>query len=243
MVTKLADSGGGRFAAVGARQPGFFAAMSALLLVIVFFGFAPTYYLKPTTEPALPAYLHVHGALLTIWFLLLLFQSGLVATHRRTLHMRLGLGGAALAVLIVLSGLLVVVRSVPNGLVSGQPMEIISLIVVGDLLVLAIFAIMLVVAVRYRREPAIHARLMLLASILISSPALGRASLHALGTPIPGLLVQMSLPFALVAHDRLVSRRIHRATIWGTAAILGSFAVSVAIANTTFGQNFVRSLQ
>ena len=68
------------------RHPAFFPAMSSLLVVLVFLGFAPTYYLRPVTAGPIPAYLHVHGAAMTAWFLLLLVQTALIATRRRAIH-------------------------------------------------------------------------------------------------------------------------------------------------------------
>jgi hypothetical protein len=58
--------------AANTRHPAFFPGMAALLLTIVFLGFAPTYYLRPDDAAPLPVYLHVHGAGLTLWFSLFL---------------------------------------------------------------------------------------------------------------------------------------------------------------------------
>ena len=83
------------------RHSAFFPAMSSLLIVFVFLGFAPTYYLRPIAAGPIPGYLHVHGAAMTMWFLLLLVQTALIATRRRALHRRLGIAGACIAVVIV----------------------------------------------------------------------------------------------------------------------------------------------
>ena len=101
------------------RHPAFFPAMSSLLVVLVFLGFAPTYYLRPESAGPIPAYLHVHGAAMTIWFLLLLVQTGLIATRRRAVHRRLGFVGAVVAAVIVVLNPLVVARSVPH-LIAGR---------------------------------------------------------------------------------------------------------------------------
>jgi hypothetical protein len=106
-----------------------------------------------------------------------------------------------------------------------------------------VFVVLLVLAVRARRRPETHARLQLLASIPIVAPALGRASLAALGTPLPGVAVQMSLPFLLVLHDLVMMRRVHRATVWGTAAVVGSMMASIALANSPAGPAIIRFLQ
>ena len=224
------------------RHPAFFPAMSLLLAAIVFYGFAPTYYLRPADAPAIPVYLHLHGAAMTAWFSLLIVQTALIASGRRTLHRRLGIAGVALGLAVAALSPAVVVWFVPGLVASGTPMATAALIVIGDLVALLVFAILLVLAVRARRQPETHARLVLLASIPIVAPALGRASLAALGTPLPGVAVQMSLPFLVVLHDLFMLRRVHRATIWGTAAVVGSMMVSIALANSPAGPAVIRFL-
>lgn len=226
-----------------ARHRAFFPAMSALLIVFVFLGFAPTYYLRPSDAPSLPLYLHVHGAALTLWFVLLLIQTGLIASRRRGLHRKLGVGGAVLAAVMVSLTPFVVVWAVPGFLKSGLPMNIVALIVIGDLVAIVVFALMVVIGVRNRRVPETHSRLMLLASVPIVAPALGRMSITLTGTPIAGLVIQMVLPLLLVAHDMVMMGRVHRATAWGTAAVVGTMLLSIGVANTEAAQTFVRLLQ
>ncbi len=65
----------------------FFTTMAVLLLVIVFVGFAPSFYLKIFFDtPELPWYVHLHGAVLTAWFTLFLAQTVLIATKRTATH-------------------------------------------------------------------------------------------------------------------------------------------------------------
>src|SRR5436309_1847864 len=62
-------------------------AMAASAVIVVFVGFAPTYYLKGTSAPAsLPMRVHVHGVLFTAWIVLFFAQSALVAVRRVALH-------------------------------------------------------------------------------------------------------------------------------------------------------------
>jgi len=224
------------------RHPAFFPAMSSLLLVLVFLGFAPTYYLRPESAGPIPAYLHVHGAAMTVWFVLLLVQTALIATRRRAVHRRLGIVGALVAVVIVVLNPFVVVRSVPHLLASGDPIQLTALIVVGDLLVLGIFLVLVGLAIRWRRYPETHSRMLLLASIAMSGPALGRLSLNLMGTPLPGIIALMSLPLLVVVHDRVLMKRVDPASGWGAAAILGSLVISVVVANTAIGGAIVRWL-
>jgi hypothetical protein len=65
----------------GWRDP-FFAAMSAVTLLIVISGFTPTLYLRPVfNPPAIPAYLFLRGIVLTSWFVLF-FGQALVRSGR-----------------------------------------------------------------------------------------------------------------------------------------------------------------
>lgn len=221
------------------RHPALVPAMSSLLIVLVFLGFAPTYYLRPVTLGAIPAFLHIHGAAMTGWFLLLLVQTALIATRRRAVHRRLGVAGAILAVVIVVLNPLVIAWSVPRLMASG-PIELTALIVVGDLLIMATFTVLVGLAIRWRRYPETHSRMLLLASVAVSGPALGRLSLSLLGTPFPGVLTLISLPLLVVVHDRVLMKRVHPATAWGAAAIASSIAISVAVANTSAGGAIVR---
>ena len=69
--------------------------MAIAAVATVFFGFAPTYYLKSFTHtavyptglpvsPSLPALVHVHALVFTAWILLFLVQTTLIAADRPT---------------------------------------------------------------------------------------------------------------------------------------------------------------
>ena len=224
------------------RHPTFFPAMSTLLIVFVFLGFAPTYYMRPANASPIPAYLQVHGAAMTGWYVLLLLQTTLIAMRRRAVHRRLGIAGAVIAAVIVLLNPLVVVWSVAHQ-VPGTPIELTALIVVGDLLVMVIFAILVMLAIHWRRYPETHSRMLMLASIAVAGPALGRFSLSLAGTPLPGVIALMLLPLLVVVHDRVLMNRVHSVSAWGTAAIVGSLVLSIAIANSPAGPAIVRWLE
>lgn len=225
------------------RHRAFFPAMSLLLAVMVLIGFAPTYYLRPSVLPAIPFYLHLHGAALTLWFSLLIAQTLLISAGRRALHRRLGVSGAVLGGVIVTLTPFVVIWSVPSAVnTNTRPIELTTLIFFGDMIALVAFATLLTLAVRMRRQPEAHSRLMWLASIPIVAPALGRASINLTGAPIPGLIVQMALPLLLIGHDWAMMRRVHPATRWGAAIVLGTMIFSIAFASTETAQSIVRSL-
>lgn len=77
------------FAPAERRRIGYFTVMSGALLVFVLAGFSQTFYLRPLGElPPLSGPLHVHGAVLTVWFVLLFVQALLV----RSKNVRVPLG-------------------------------------------------------------------------------------------------------------------------------------------------------
>lgn len=225
---------------IARRHPAFFPALSAMLIVLVFLGFAPTYYLRPVSAGPIPAYLHVHGAAMTAWFLLLFVQTALIAAGRRAVHRRLGIAGACVAVVVVLLNPVVVAWSVPNLMAQNNSTQLTALIVVADLLLVGTFAVLVGLAIRWRRHPETHSRMLVLASLAVSGPALGRLSLNLAGTPLPGIIGLMTLPLLVVVHDRVMMRWVHPVSAWGATAIVGSTAASIAISNTAAGAAIVR---
>src|SRR3984957_7585113 len=148
--------------------------------LIVFIGFARTFYLKALfgTRP-LPFYLHLHGLIFTTWFVLFFVQTRLVAHHRVDLHQRLGIFCAFLAALGACIAMGVSIHAVrrsylanPASLANNlQPFAL-------DLGSSLIFALLVAAALYFRRRGGIHKRLMVLASCSLLLPAIGRIPLQ-----------------------------------------------------------------
>jgi hypothetical protein len=145
-------------------------------------------------------------------------------------------------VVIGLLNPLVVVWSVPHLMAENGSTELTALIVVADLLLVGIFAVLVGLAIRWRRYPETHSRMLVLASLAVSGPALGRLSLNLAGTPLPGIIALMALPVLVVVHDRVLMKWVHPASAWGASAIVGSTVIAVALANTVVGAAIVRWL-
>src|SRR5690606_6343866 len=66
------------------KERAFFSSMAGLMALIAFAGFAPSYYLKAHfgAPPALTPLLHWHGAAFTLWMVLLITQTSLIASGR-----------------------------------------------------------------------------------------------------------------------------------------------------------------
>ena len=82
--------------------PYFYAGVIAVAAVIVFVGFAPTFYLRSYFHgPTLPTLFVIHGIAFSAWIALIMTQSLLVRSGRVQIHRRLGIVGAMLAAAMV----------------------------------------------------------------------------------------------------------------------------------------------
>ena len=211
------------------RSNPFFLIASALMTLIVFLGFLPSFYFRPHFRSTpLPGHLLVHALIMTAWQLLFLSQTLLVASGRIKLHRRLGYAGAALAVAVVVAGIHAVLKQPGFYAALGEappfPMEA---LVVGNIFGFGLFAAFVAAAITLRRHTASHRRLMYWACIVTMGPALtpGR-SLGALILPYfpatfpPEIALGWISWTALLIHDWRMARLFHPATIIGGMLIL-----------------------
>jgi hypothetical protein len=220
----------------------YFVAMSLLLIAHVLIGFAPTLFFRPSFDvPAIPAYLFVHGAVLSTWYVWLLLQSALVAFHRTDLHRRSGVVGVCIAVTVVATSLVPMLNFVPRMRLTGVDVEAqaaaLIQIVISSALALATFFVLVALAIAHRRRPATHKRLMLFASIAIIGPAGSRmpAALSALGlSPAIALLFLLVLLAGPIMYDLVERGRPHRVTVICLIVILGSPPLSAVATRSEF---------
>jgi hypothetical protein len=218
-------------------EQAFFSGMAALIAVTILLGFARTYYLRnllatPSAPlPSLTPLIHVHGLLFTGWIVLLVAQTRLVAAGRVDAHRRLGIAGAAMAVLMIGVGTLTALQGVVRGVSAGgiEPRRFLAM----PLFALVVFGLLLFAGVRARRDPPTHKRLVLLATIALLPPALARWVIFYLGLS-PAVVLALSTLFVLplVLWDWVTLRRLHPATLWGGLVVVASGPLRLAIAFT-----------
>jgi hypothetical protein len=230
------------------RHRWFFAGMAATITLTVFVGFAPTYYLKEFfgTRP-LPLRVHVHGALFTAWVLLLAVQIVLVATGRTALHRRLGVAGGLLVIPMVVSGFWVAVavaRSAPRVNLDSSAFAGLSpsVALVIPLTSAVLFPLFVGLGFFYRRRSDVHKRLMLLGTIVLLPPALGRIPLLAARGPAAFFSVTILFIIALAIYDYWSRGRVHMVTLWGGLFLAASFPGRLVLGNTATWQTFARWL-
>lgn len=250
--------------AAAVTRDGFYFWTATLLFALLLVGFAPTFFLRIAFGgPPVAAHLHVHGAVLTAWYAWLLLQTTMVRYGRVDTHRRLGLAGAALGAAVVVAGPLATFGLVPSlqaaGLdwttdmsalprfgIDGMPMaQFAGMVVFGNLANITSFAILFAAAIGFRRNAETHKRLMIIAAITLFPPVLARISRWTVlggedGPFIP--LALLALLVAVVAHDVVTTRRVHKATLSGVGLVIAVVVAAQALAGSEFGAVFIRSL-
>ncbi|AHG93440.1 hypothetical protein J421_5905 (plasmid) [Gemmatirosa kalamazoonensis] len=215
------------------RTRRFYVGMTAAAMVVVFVGFAPSYYLRAlTAAPPIPTIAHVHGAVFTGWLVLLLAQTSLVAAHRVDLHRRLGVAGGALAAAMLVLGVLASLDGARRNRTFGAFPDGLAFMIVplGDI---ALFGGFTAAALHFRYRRETHKRLMLLGTISLTWPGIVRIPVVQRHIPL-GFLLLAALLAAGPIHDRLVMGRVHRVYRWGAPLVFLSLPLRVAIGTSAW---------
>lgn len=207
-------------------------------LLIVFAGFARTYYLKfAFGTPPLTLLQQVHGLVMSSWFVLFLVQVRLVAGGRTDLHRRLGIVGALLAAAVLVVGTTTAIVGARLGHSPGPPPLLFLTVPLGDM---TVFATLVGAGLWFRRRSDIHKRLMLLSCVGILTAAIARIQIppfHAAGIPA-FFLTTFVLVIACVAYDTIRNHRLHPAFGWGALLIMLSWPARLALSGTAAWLSF-----
>jgi hypothetical protein len=206
----------------------FYVIMAIIAMAFAIAGFGPAAVSTASRRAPLTWALVSHGAIFGAWLLLFLTQTILVTKRKIAVHRRLGYLGALLAVLMVLSGYITAIAMARRGydlsgdLIQGNsdPLELL-VFQLGDILS---FSILVGLAIWYRSKPAVHKRLMLLATVGSLMPA---ALTHIIGhSPVlreitaPIIIIPLiMLLFAGAVHDRFFRGSIHPISLWVALAL------------------------
>jgi hypothetical protein len=194
----------------------FFTGMALAAALTLFLGFSRSYFLRAAELPALTPLYHVHGALFAAWIALLVVQTALVAGGRTDIHRTLGLAGAVLAAAVFIVGVTVSIETLRRqGGSLGRDPRIFFSIPLGDIIV---FGVLVAIAIVQRWRSETHKRLMLLATISILTAAIAR---FLAAGPTGLFLGTDAFVLALVVYDLLSRGRLHPATLWGGAMVVG----------------------
>lgn len=225
----------------------FFSSMAAVSLIVVFVGFARTYFLAGMLRAPLPNLLvHIHGGVFTLWIVLFISQIWLVASRRVDLHRYLGLLGFGLAAVMIALGLLTasdrLARHVAQpGADTIEEVRAFYAIPVADILMFSTFVYF---GYRYRFRPGWHKRLMLFATLSLLDAGFDRWPVF---DPYPLVLVNLicftPLVLLILGYDWWSTGKLQRLTLWSTLFLVAVQEIRHPIGRTAAWQSFATWVQ
>jgi hypothetical protein len=225
----------------------FFVLMASAVIVTVFAGFAPTFYLRGSFTQTRPmsVLLHAHGIVFSAWVSFFLVQTLLIARGSRRLHQRLGWIGTGIAAAMVILVTAAMVEQLRR--VNGFPPPPLALALsIFDIIV---FAALVGAALYYRKRPDWHKRFMLSATIILLGAPMFRFIIHFVGI---GDMAKVSIVSTLLvdafflpcfAYDILTRRRIHPAYLIALALIVVDQVAQATVVSWTPWINLSQALQ
>jgi FtsH-binding integral membrane protein len=201
----------------------FFTSLAVLFLAITIVGFSQSYFFKQHFDtPPLSPLVHVHGATFTAWLVLLIAQTGFVAVRRRDLHKRAGIASVALVAVMTITGLMTAIAAAqrPGPGAFGIPKDEFLAV---PLLSLLTFVTLFGLALRYRRQPDVHKRLIMIATIDILGAGVSRIfGMLGFGATVSIGACVLVIP-VIAAYDYFSRGKVHPVTLWvGTFVVIFS---------------------
>jgi hypothetical protein len=225
----------------------FFVVVASAVIVTVFAGFAPTFYLRGSFAQTRPmsVLLHVHGIVFSAWVGFFLVQTLLIARGSRRLHQRLGWIGAGIAAAMVILVTAAMVEQLRR--VNGFPPPPLALAL--SLFDIIVFATLVSAALYYRKRPDWHKRFMVSATIILLGAPMFRFIIHFVGI---GAMAKVSIVSTLLvdafflpcfAYDLLTRRRIHPAYLIALVLIVLDQIAQATVVSWPPWVNFSNALQ
>lgn len=207
----------------------FYLTMALVIAGVIAAGFSRTVDAN-LLHPAIPrpAILWLHAAVFTAWLALFLTQSALIRSRNIVLHKRLGLAGIALGATMPGLGIataLVMMRFLLQHHMIAAWRAGFFAIQLADMV---LFTTFFVAAVWLRRRPEYHRRLMLCATIALTSAGFGRMPFSFMHYGwfyawVDGLVV------LAMARDLVVIRRVHPAYLMALPLMVAVHAAALTL--------------
>jgi uncharacterized membrane protein YozB (DUF420 family) len=230
--------------AAGRTRPAFYLTLSLVMAAVIIAGFSRTVPDDVNASPTLPVLLFVHGAVFSLWVVLLVVQPALVYRGSIRLHRRLGMAGAVLATAMVVMGLAATYLAIHDKLVPSffPPAIFLAMNTIGIL----VFGALVAAGVTLRRSADWHRRLMMCATVSILGPGVGRLlPMDSFGRAAPMVMFGVIALFGLAgpAYDVIKRGRVHKAYVWGVGAIIVSMLITGPVAFSPPTQALLRWVQ
>lgn len=222
-------------------------ALALGMSAVTFGGFWFTYFgrLLGGDYPDVSTTVHLHGWSFFAWYLLLPAQAWLMRSRNLALHKRLGLASIGLALVMVITGLVVLSVQVRNGMAAEgfHFFKVFGLPVLSSLL---LFAVFYTLAIIRRRRGEWHKRFMIVAS----AAGLGAAAFRLLGgfwdpapwTMVAGILGTNLFVVTAMIHDRIIHGSVGKPYWYGLIACVSIEGISFLAPSTGIGQALLGGL-
>ena len=210
----------------------FFTRMAIAVSALTIFGFAQFAARGIPDYAHAPLHLHLHGIIYLAWLILFSAQNMLAGNGNLALHRRLGKLGLPLILAMIVIGSYAGLQSltrdhVPPHYTPAYFLPLVQIAVIS-------FAGLAVAGLVKRRDTQSHRRLMLMATIILTDPALDRI----VPGPIVGgavsqwiiMAIQLVLAGLVLLHDRKLLERVHQATWWGIGVIVAGHVLTDVLA-------------
>jgi len=194
---------------------------SLLLLFLVILGFGSRAVFLPEYWPPVRSTLIIHIIVMAVWFTLVITQSLLINRREVATHMHIGQFGQLAALLVVVTGSLMIVEL--------NLREFNWIQVVSNTSNMVTFGIFFGAAMLWRKERVAHMRMILFASLALMTPALARL-FQPFGAEALAMPAWLALMAAIAVIDFKQFGRVTNVTWFGLAvSILSAVALVVTL--------------
>jgi len=206
-----------------------FTGLAIYILIVCLFGFLPS-----TLDPEIewPISTMIHGIVTLLWMVLLVVQTGLIATKNTKLHVRLGKAGFVLILLMIPAAYFLARHIVYVGkrdISLGGGMDFMSIVFIS---------IILMIGIGFRKKPDTHKRIMILGTMWFVGAAWARIYIRFFSEQ-PSTILNFALilfPFLLILiYDLVARRKVFPVTLIVPVLFMGSIFSITSFANTPKG--------
>lgn len=232
------------FAAQHPSDAWFFPAIVAVIWLILLGGFVPELIERASGSPRpYPLVIHVHAVVFFGWLVFLTSQVALVRTGNIAWHRRMGLVGVGMATAVLVFGPAAAL-TMQMGNLARQPPQFLAI----QLLNIAAFGGMIAAGLAFRRQPAVHKRLMLIGTLALIGAGFGRIVRMVTGAPPPFTLIPSVyiagnlLVLAIAVHDYRTRGRLHPVFVVAVAVLFAVELFAGLLLRSPAWIGFTRSL-
>ena len=212
---------------------------SLLLLAITLVSLVPQYFTGLLAEPiGHSPQLIVHGAAFLAWYVLFSAQAGLASSGRIAIHRKLGYASIPFALLLVVSGGLMLAGTMQSYRPDWTEQYLYSRtsFVWAIAHTLVSFTVFYVLAVANRNNAKRHKRFMVLASLSMMAASITRFA-YLPFIPIDGTTFTLLLTFTLLAIPLVIDRvrygKVYPSLKYGTAAYVVTLLIAMGVMPAT----------